>query len=245
MGDSIYDTAWVSMVVKPINGSLTWLFPSSFVYICNRQQENGGWYGNDVIDEIVTALACLLSLKKHEKVEREPFDLPDRIARATTFLNERLRQWDVTQTERIAFELLVPSLLDLLEREGLKFDFPGREKLISLKHDKMSKLKLVQLYKYPSTILYSLEGFIGILDFDKMKHHLQNGSMGSSPASTAAFLMNVSEWNASAETYLTKAVNNGLRYGEGSVPCVYSITIFEFAWVRFRINDPDISPCVI
>lgn len=228
---SVYCTAWVSMVSKSVNGSSVWVFPTSFQYICDHQQTSGGWEGVEIVDEIVTTLACLLSLKKHEKIESEPSDLTDKIEKAILFLNARLLDWDITKTERIAFEILVPSILSLLEQEGIKFKFPSHDKLLQLKAAKLSKFTLDQLYKHPSPMLYSLEAFIGIIDFDKVRNHLSNGSMFSSPSSTAAYLMNASHWDERAEKYLTDAVNNGCRYGEGMVACTYPTTNFEFTWV--------------
>ena len=230
MSGSIYCTAWVSMVSKPIDGNLVWLFPSSFQYICDHQQEDGGWEGEVVVDQIVNTLACLLSMTEHQKTEGDS-SLKNKIARATAFLNERFLEWDILNTERIAFEIIVPSLLNLLEQNSIEFHFPGLDMLRRLKVEKMSKLNLDLLYQCPSTMLHSLEAFIGIINFDKIKHHLSKGSMMCSPSSTAAYLMNVSEWDTEAERYLIDAIGNGRRHGEGMVSEVYPITIFEFAWV--------------
>lgn len=217
------------MVTKPVNGSSMWLFPSSFQYICDQQQSSGGWEGGDVIDEIVNTLACLLSLRYHAKAKCETSKLSERMDRAIAFLNGRLLNWDVKNTERLAFEILVPSMLNLLEREDIVFRFPNRDALLQLREQKMSKFSISQLYKYPSPMLYSLEAFIGIIDFDKVKHHLSDGSMFCSPSSTAAYLMNISEWDERAEMYLTDALRNG--NGNGAVASVYPTGAFEFAWV--------------
>jgi hypothetical protein len=219
------------MVIKPLEGKPTWLFPASFEYICDAQEENGGWQGGDVIDEIVNALACLLSFKRHEKVDAEPSVLADRIDRATQFLTVRLANFDSYNTERVAFEILIPSLIDLLELEGISLKFPDAENLRKLNQIKMSKINFALLYKYPSTMLHSLESLIGTIDFDKMGHHLVEGSMMGSPSSTAAYLMNVTEWDDNAEKYLREAIENGRRNGEGSVTNVFPISTFEFAWV--------------
>ena len=243
---SVYCTAWVSMVAKPVDGRWVWLFPSSFQYICDHQQNNGGWEGVDMVDEIVNTLACLLSLKRHEKIEDGPSELTDRAAKAILFLNERLLEWDITKTDRIAFEVLVPRILDLLEGENIRFQFPGREALLKVKEAKMSKFRLEQLYERPSPMLYSLEAFIGMIDFDKVKSHLSNGSLFNSPAATAAYLMNISDWDDRAEIYLNNAVKNGRRNGEGAVACTYPSTSFEFSWVLFfDFFVADISQCAI
>lgn len=232
MSESIYDTAWVSMVSKPVEGEQTWFSPSSFSCICDAQAESGGWEGGCAIDEIVNTLACLLSLKQHEKVNPdEVFGLADRIEKATRFVAQRLSGWDIFSTERVAFEILVPSLLDQLEVVGVHLNFPQSDRLRQLKQIKMSKINLSHLYKYPSTILHSLESLIGIADFDKISHHLRDGSMMGSPSSTAAYLMNVSNWDENAERYLRDALENGHRIKAGMVTNVYPISTFEFAWV--------------
>lgn len=231
MTGSIYDTAWVSMVSKPVEGKQTWLFPGSFKAICDAQGVDGGWEGGDSIDEIVNTLACLLSLKRHAKVDVEASDLSDRIDRAVQFLSKRLKSWHIDSTERVAFEILIPSMLDLLEQEGVSLRFPSSDKLRQLNQSKISKINIQLLYKFPTTILHSLEAFIGTIDFDKMSHHLVGGSMMASPSSTAAYLMNVSKWDEAAEQYLCDAVENGRRNGEGMVTDVFPISNFEFAWV--------------
>jgi hypothetical protein len=234
MSPSIYDTAWVSMVAKAVEGNdeVVWLFPSSFDYICDNQKASGGWEGGDAIDEIVNSLACLLSLKRHYKVQTsEVSELADKIDRATQFLNTKLADWDIESTERVAFEILVPSLLDLVEHEGIHLRFPDAEKLRQLSQIKMSKINFSLLYKHPTTMLHSLESFIGTVDFDQVSHHLAGGSMMGSPSSTAAYLMNTSVWDESAERYLREAVENGKRNGDGSVCNVFPISVFEFAWV--------------
>ena len=239
MSPSIYDTAWVSMVAKPVEGKdePVWLFTDSFDYICDTQKTSGGWEGGDAIDEIVNSLACLLSLKRHTKVgastdTSEVSELADKIDRATQFLNIKLADWDIESTERVAFEIVVPSLLDLVEHEGVALRFPDAEKLRRLSQIKMSKINFSLLYKYPSTMLHSLESFIGTIDFDQVAHHLVGGSMMGSPSSTAAYLMNATTWDEAAEQYLRDAIENGKRNGEGTVTNVFPISTFEFAWVN-------------
>lgn len=240
MSGSIYDTAWVSMVSKSVEGMSTWLFPNSFQYICDAQNESGGWEGGDEIDEIVNSLACLLSLIQHNKVEPVEFsDLSDKIDMATQFLTAKLSKWDVSTTERVAFEIVIPSMLDLLDLEGIHLRFPDADKLRKLHRAKVSKFDFKLLYNFPSTVLHSLESFIGMIDFDKMSQHLNSdGSMMASPSSTAAYLMNVSKWDETAERYLSCAVENGRRIEEGVVTNMFPISTFEFAWVA--LTNPSI-----
>jgi hypothetical protein len=231
MSGSIYDTAWVSMVSKSVQGISTWLFPTSFQYICDAQNEDGGWEGGDEIDEIINSLACLLSLKRHNKVESGVPELADKIDMATQFLTAKLSKWDISITERVAFEIIIPSMLNLLALEGIYFQFPDADKLRQLNEAKISKIKF-SLYQFPFTILHSLESFIGKIDFDKMSHHLSDGSMMASPSATAAYLLYASKWDDTAERYLRDSVENGKRIEEGVVTNVFPIRTFESSWVK-------------
>jgi hypothetical protein len=231
MSSSLYDTAWVSMVSKNVDETSTWLFPASFRYICDAQKENGGWEGSEAVDQIINSLACLLSLKRHNAESA----LTDR---ATHFLSAALSNWDISKTERVAFEIIIPNLLDLLAVEGIHFQFPSSDVLRQLHHEKMSKFDLSLLYNFPSTVLHSLESLISHpLQFNKISHHLNKGSMMASPSSTAAYLMCASKWDEDAEKYLHDALENGGRIAEGVVTSVFPITTFELAWVVTLISS--------
>ena len=56
--------------------------------------------------------------------------------RGAAFVQTQLQHWDMISTADVGFELLVPALLDDLKREGLFFDFAGREELLKLKNKK-------------------------------------------------------------------------------------------------------------
>ncbi|KAL9062537.1 MAG: hypothetical protein Q9161_009791 [Pseudevernia consocians] len=55
--------------------------------------------------------------------------------------------------------------------------------------------------------------------------------MMGSPASTAAYLMNTSQWDTGAETYLRKVIHEGQGRGSGGVPSVFPMPVFETTWV--------------
>ena len=235
---AIYDSAWLSMIAKNLNGDHHWLFPESFKFVMENQQSNGGWQSYDSDDNsLLSTLAALLAMKRHSTplnpTEKELYpDLQTRIERAFTFLDVMFRRWDAKTDFNVGFEILVPAHLRLLEQEGIFFDFPQRTVLMALNDEKLKKLNPSHLYgNHKTTLLYSLEAFVGIIDYDLVQHHLTNGSQFGSPASTAAYLMNCSKWDPEAEDYLRGAVKNSHAQGNGGVPSIYPSNIFELTWV--------------
>ena len=230
---SIYDTAWVSMVSKSVGNESLWLFPESFECILSLQAESGGWEGADPIDSIVNTCACVLALKRHMKTDdtNPEEDLSKRVANATEFLIQQLSELDPHTADGAAFEVLIPSMLDLLEIDGIQLRFPECDRLRDENHRRIAKINFNALYQNPESILHSLESFIGLVDFDRLGVQLREGGMMGSPASTAAYLMNASNWDKAAEGYLKEAVDNGRRIADGMVTTVFPMSTFEFAWV--------------
>lgn len=241
MSCATYDTAWVSMVAKSVNGTRQWLFPESFRFLVEHQESDGSW-GRQAssIDKILNTAAALLSLLRHAK---EPlqlvadivqgWDLERRIERATQSLQRHLAEWDVASTKHVGFEIIVPALLDLLAAEGIAFAFKARDELIRARATKLKHFDLGMLLygKQTTTLLHSLEAFTGRIDYDKVAHHKINGSFMASPSSTAAYLMGASSWDDEAEDYLRHVIRRGPGCGQGCVPSAYPSSNFEYSWV--------------
>lgn len=236
---AIYDTAWVSMVAKETENGKIWRFPECFRYIINLQQADGGWpsYAADV-DGILNTAASLLALLAHQK---SPYQITDYSARelsqwvssATESLRRKLQAWDVEKAVHVGFEILVPTLLTLLDEEGVSFDFAGRGTLMALNKFKMSHFEVAELYSpVKSTALHSLEAFAGKLDYDKVRHHKTFGAYMASPSSTAASLIYSSSWDNESEEYLKWTLAAGVGQGSGGVPSAFPSTYFELTWVR-------------
>ena len=239
MSVSFYDTAWLSMVRKEnSDGDLEWLFPRSFQYLLDTQSPDGGWEHAlpnaglaDEVDGILNTMAALLSLLKH-RGDPESDSVEQRVRRAVAWLNRRLQKWDVSKTDHVAFELLVPTHLNLLRAEGITFRFPGRERLKWLNAAKLAKFRPELLFDdHPTTLIHSLEAFVGKVDFDKLRHRVEDGSMMYSPAATAAYLTNTSLWDDEAEAYLHAAHDHGTGSGNGAVPSTYPIEVLDISWV--------------
>lgn len=244
MSCSIYDTAWVSCVSKRSGaGQRQWLFPSSFRFILESQHEDGGWYWPPqsaykcVEDTVLSSLAALFTITQHIKHPYQLVRMHDetghRLRRGIAYLAEELRRLGRSPVYSVGFEMLVPALLELLEEEGIMFQFPSRPNLFRRRAVKLSKVPLKDLDRIPSTILHSLEALCGDTNFsfDSLRNRLVYGSMMASPSATAAYLMRCEKWDDSAEAYLGLALSNGSGQGSGGVPSAFPSTNFELIWV--------------
>ncbi|KAL8686296.1 MAG: hypothetical protein Q9224_005490, partial [Gallowayella concinna] len=176
-----YSTAWVSMIRKPSNGVKHWLFPQAFSFILEHQLEDGSWRsfqpsdGRSApdIDSIVNTLAALLALLiRRDTGDGIAEDLDHRIQRGDAALRKLLQSWDITSSDTVAFELVVPAHLEMLDKYNLRYDFPARGQLMKIHQQRMNALRPEHLYgNKPSTVLYCLETMIGKLDFDRLAHH--------------------------------------------------------------------------
>ncbi|KAI2642333.1 Copalyl diphosphate synthase [Xylaria nigripes] len=240
MSVAAYDTAWVAMVTKVVHGCKQWLFPECFVYVLFTQSEDGGWETGSgaPIDGILNTAGPLLAMKRYQaeplQFRHDARDLAMRIEKATASLRSQLAAWDVSTTEHVGFEIIVPAMLELLENEdpSLVFEFESRKLLMEINKAKLSRFCPEYLYgPRRFSALHSLEAFIGKLDFDKVKHHRVHGSMFGSPSSTAAYMMHASEWDDESEEYLRHVIKFAAGRGSGAVPSAFPSTHFEITWI--------------
>lgn len=235
---SVYDTAWVSMVSKAnIDGSRRWLFPELFDFVLGTQSSDGSWRETEAspVDVILNTMAGLLTLLVHRTVEKtgegpQAVEYERRISTARDALSRALCAWDVGSTVHVGFEVLVPNLLRQLGQYGVKFDFPCKTELLKLNERKLLEFRPEMVTSAArTTLLHSLEGLVGQVDFDQLAHHCTayGGLMGS-PASTAAYLIHSKAWDGGAEQYLRNAVRN---YGFLGVPSGFPTPIFETTWI--------------
>ncbi|KAI2779002.1 Ent-kaurene synthase [Daldinia loculata] len=228
---SVYDTAWLSMIQKPPRSG-SWLFPKCFEYVLEHQLPSGGWksYGT-VADGILNTCAALLALRKHMALCPGNEGWTQRSQRAEAALKDMLQEWDLSPSDQIGLELLIPKLLSLLASEGVTIELQRVAQLQALYEYKIKKLSLEDIYGAPSTLLHHLEAFTGYLDFDRIRDRRErNGSMMSSPSSTAAYLIHATTWDEEAESYLRSALERSSNIGSSSVPCAWPTSIFEVSW---------------
>ena len=247
MSCSVYDTAWVSMVRSPNKDtSSEWLFPQSFGYVLDTQLSSGGWDSDslEMADSILSTMAGLLTLQKHSRTNpsseemSKHLDFNIRINNAVSFLQTKLKLWAIETTKNVGFELLIPAHLELLEKEGHFFDFPGRATLLKIREKKMSLFRPEMLYgENKMSALHSLESLIGLVEFDRVSHHKVFGSMMASPSSTAAYLIYSSKWDWEAEAYLRHVISHGPGKGNGSVGSAFPSSLFETSWVNYTATS--------
>ena len=244
MSCSVYDTAWISCISKASKAGLRqWLFPSSFLFILHSQHADGGWHwppqgAHECADgTILSSLAALFTITQHLKqplqLSRLQVEIDDHLKRGIEFVARVLSRYGSTSYYSVGFDVLVPALLELLEKEGISFHFSGRQKLFYRRDAKLSRLSIGQLDRMPSTMLHSLEALYGDMHFpfDSLRNRLVYGSMMASPSATAAYLMRCNEWDESAEAYLRLVLSNGAGQSSGAAPSAFPSTNFELTWV--------------
>lgn len=234
---SIYDTAWVAILRKPNSPTRELLFPECYQYILNQQHSGSGWEKSpeSEIDGIMCTLGGLFALTKNSDIEQDgitPNEIATRIENGSTFLSAKLHTWDVASCDHVGFEIIIPCMLEHLKEKGLVFTFPGQTLLTELNQLKLAKIHpAVWSGKVQTTITHSLEAFLGKADFSGLRDQRVCGGMGSSPSSTAAYLMSTSPWDDEAEQYI-RTVLSSRHSGEiGGVPGMYPTTGFEVLWV--------------
>ncbi|KAL4930283.1 terpene synthase family protein [Aspergillus undulatus] len=267
MTPSIYDTAWLSMIPKPgEKGRNEWLFPECFEYLLDQQNEEGGW---DLLNQggqqgsrkypehlaipecIVHSLAALLALLTHFKDDRSVSRDGEKplsrglatISKAKRFLDQKLKVLQLEGITHLGFELLVPTVLNLLEDNGLRFEFPAKEELMAM-YKEASSVNLELLYENngPCRLcFFPLEAFLDHIDLERLGNLVGPAGICASPASTAVFLIYSPTWNTQCEEYLRDAVHKGPGRGNGSVGSVFPLEIFEASWVLSALLDNGFS----
>ncbi|KAI0521221.1 hypothetical protein F5B22DRAFT_596216 [Xylaria bambusicola] len=245
MSASVYDTAWLSMVKKPSSsgGASNWLFPECFEFILKQQLPSGAWESYATpMDGILNTSAALLALRTRVRTQSNGpnhDELMVRSSRAEVALKQLLSEWVIAQpVDQGGPEYLVISLLELLKNEGVSIEFPGQGILRAIRGEVLARYSPLTIYQTTSKLHGSLEGFVGHVNFDEVRLcRDRNGSIMGSPASTAAYLMNCSDWDHEAEAYLQSVVAAHEYYGQAGVPSAWPTNFSEV----FRMAAPSTS----
>ena len=244
---SVYDTAWVAMVIKNVDGQRRWFFPSAFEYLLNQQQHDGGWQSSfSDADGILNTLAALLAFCRHISYPLQltlPEDLRHRKDRAIYFLETKFTMCDVESTITATLQPFFSRLLQLLEPEGIHFSFLGKEILTHERGRKMPNHNVAALYSNIRTsVAHNLESRVGEIDFNRVGQHKICGSMMASPAATAAYLMGCASWDEEAEAYLHHITSIGGSKYAGGVPSKFPTTVFEVTRVISTLLENGFTP---
>lgn len=228
---AVYDIAWVARVREPHNPKQL-AFPDSLNWLLTHQSIDGSW-GHPPQTLLPTLAALLALLKAPDQTEVAYYAAE----RAKAHLMSTFSQWSVNKHESVAFEILVPKLLEELEKLGVVFEFPDKTELLKLYHEKMCIAAPELIYTGQSSLIHSLEAFGSAIDFQRLKPlQAANGSYGCSPAATAAVLIYSPEWDTAAFDWLTHLSNQARRAGKpGTMPNAYPIDAFEASWVLYNL----------
>lgn len=229
---SAYDTGWVATLRDHHNPALL-AFPETLEWLLARQNQAGSW-GEPGPYGLLPTLSCLMALLKAPC----PTDrIMHATAKAHTWLTRELTLWQVQKFEGVGFEVLAPTLLSELEKLGNCYSFEGKAALLKLYTEKLKTNGLEQVYRGKSNLIHSLEAFGSDLEFQRLKP-LQgtDGGYGSSPAATAALLLNSPEWDTGAANWLKNLTQHPFEPLRGGVPTAYPIDVFEIAWVLINLK---------
>lgn len=214
-----YDTSWMVRLALQYPGLG---FENALEWLRSHQHADGSW-GSDVLhhhDRSIGTLAAITALKLVGHFEDK-----ERIERGVNFLwfvSGRLHH-DANDT--IGFPVLSVPLIN--EAIGLGLDVPRdlyhdaatiEKKLNMLSHD-------THRWRY-TTMAFSLEAIRA--SFPEDADFLEaNGSVGLSPAATAALLLYSPHPARGALDYLVEVAT---QQGDGGVPNITPIDVFEALW---------------
>ncbi len=226
-----YDTAWVARLDDTYRDAG---FQDALPWLRRRQHADGSW-GGDAIhyhDRFICTLAAAITL---QTMGSGASDM-SRVDRAVDFLWREHLRLRLDAHETIGFPVLALSLIE--EAHILGLDVPHNVYKDADAIDK--KLSILQhspnLWRN-STMSFSLEAIRAL--FPNNPDFLEtNGSVGTSPAATAALLLRSEGVSENALDYLSSTVQ-----ADGGAPNVSPIDTFEIAWgLNFLRNAGAITP---
>jgi len=221
MGPSAYDIAWLARLRSSSDGDAIW--PDMIEWLLENQHPDGSWGGQIVYyhDRTICTLAAIIALRENGRDHQAK----KAIERAERYLWHHLHLLSRDPFELAGFELILPTLLG--EAHSLGLDVPTHT--CGYGEIQTAKLRLIPpdlLYSPHISTVYSLE-FLGQSgDPDRLRQALaRNGSLGTSPATTAYYLLRNPE-DERALAYLKE-----VREHCGQAIIVYPFRTYEVTWV--------------
>lgn len=225
---SAYDTAWVARLSGIDDG----LAQKGLAWLLDHQLEDGGWGCEQVVyyhDRFICTLSTLITLAKHS-------DDHSRVVEATKALTRYSSKLGLDPAGATAgFEMIVPTLL--AEANDIGIDLrsvmvtPFIQGLYRAREKKLESLgdhKITRLVT-PAFSSEMVGPQIDLLDINNLQD--SNGSVASSPAASAFFVLTVQPGDTRALAYLNYIVNQ-----DDGVPYIGPIDIFEAAWVPWNLS---------
>ena len=227
--ETAYDTAIVARLRSRTNvGQLA--FPAALTWLRRHQHPDGSWGGRLALphDRLVCTLAAIVCLAE---VAEDWAQLA--VQAGVASLWRQARAWRQSPHETVAFELLVPQLLDEARRLELALPYEVYAPIMALRDEKLRRLPPPdRLFAQPTTLLHSLEGLGGAVDPVQLQRlRGRNGSYGNSPSSTAHVLAYLDDDEAAA--YLREVLAVSVN---GGAPTVFPFEVFERAWVLYNLG---------
>ncbi len=226
-----YSTAWAARLVTDDG---TPVFPRAREWLRTHQHGDGSWGGSvpNAYDRFVSTAAAVLALREL------PDDWVEQAIRAGVgYLRDHSTDWRGSVGEPIGFEVVAPHLVAEARSAGL-FAVDSLAELERLRDDKLSRVPPGALAKQPTGLLYSLEALGELVPLPEMARFAAvNGSMANNPAATGVL------WEATKDpaalAYLHEAARSA---GDGGMPEIYPINVFEPSWVIYLLGRAGLVP---
>lgn len=230
-----YSTAWAARLTT--DGGQP-VFPRAREWLRGHQHADGSWGGTvpNAYDRLVSTVAAVLAL--HEPRSDNGTDWAARAVRAgLDYLRGHASDWRSAVGEPIGFEVVAPHLVMAASSAGL-VSLDSLAELVRLREDKLSRVPPGALAKQPTGLLYSLEALGDLVPLpDMAAFSATNGSMANNPAATGALWAETSD--PAALGYLNEAARSA---GDGGMPEIYPINVFEPSWVIYTLGRADLVP---
>jgi halimadienyl-diphosphate synthase len=233
VGSMAYATAWAARLTANNQP----LFPAARRWLRRHQHSDGSWGGQVAAthDRLVSTLAAVSTLSTFED------DWAIQAARTgADYLMRFGHGWRETIGETIGSEIIAPYLAGQVHAAGLlpANSFQGLE---ALRADKLARFPDGVLVRQPTTLLYSLEA-VGeqLAPADVAGFLSAAGSLADNPAATGAVW--AATGNPKALDYLYRAYEST---GDGGMPEVFPIDIFEPAWVIYLLSRAGLNPAAV
>ncbi|KAG6557701.1 hypothetical protein Mapa_000466 [Marchantia paleacea] len=226
-GISAYDTAWVARIPKAIKGGRPVPhFPEALQWVERNQMADGSWGEQQpltVFDHYFSTLSCLIALKSWGTA-------PQCVAKGEQYLQEGLSSFRDDELKYVSHGMknAFAAMLEEAEKLGLAIAPAATPPCVqSLRSDRTKVLERLEkiadlIADCPKKLLSFPEGLEPVLDWEGIRElQFEDGSIFSSPAATACFVMRTKD--SKALSYLTALIG---RFND-AVPSMYPTPLSE------------------